>query len=217
MPLLLLDLDNTLVDRDRAFREAVPTFLPGADLAWIMSVDNHGYTPRDEVAAAIGERYGASVSRAAIRALLDDGASGNVVLEAPARQALTVARDRGWTSVIVTNGRTVQQERKIRRTGLDRLVRGWIVSEAIGVKKPAPEIFEAAADLAGLPLAGAWVIGDSPHADIGGAVALGLRSVWVPNHESWPLDDYRPTDTAADVASAIHRVVGQVLGDPGSG
>jgi putative hydrolase of the HAD superfamily len=214
MPLLLLDLDNTLVDRDRAFREAVTAYLPGADLAWVMSVDAHGYTPRDEVAAALEDRYGASPT---IRALLDDGASGNVVLEEPTRQALIVARERGWTSVIVTNGRTVQQERKIRRTGLDRLVRGWIVSEAAGVKKPAPEIFQAAAALAGLPLTGAWVIGDSARADIGGAVALGLPSVWVPNHETWPYDDFRPTAIAVDAASAIRRVVEPVLREPGPG
>jgi putative hydrolase of the HAD superfamily len=210
VPLLLLDLDNTLVDRDRAFREAVATFLPGVDVTWVMSVDNHGYTPRDQVAAAIEDRYGAFVSRAAIRSLLDDGASGNVVLQEPVRQALTEVRERGWTCVIVTNGRTVQQERKIHRTGLDRLVHGWVVSEAIGVKKPAPEIFEAAAALAGLPLAGAWMIGDSPHADVGGAVALGLRSVWVPNHESWPYEDFAPTDTAPDAASAIYRASSSV-------
>lgn len=79
--------------------------------------------------------------------------------------------------MIVTNGRTVQQETKIHNTGLDRLVQGWVVSEAVGRKKPDPEIFHAAAATVGLPLTGAWVIGDSPHADIAGADALGLRSV----------------------------------------
>ena len=44
MPLLMIDLDNTLVDRDAAFREAASAFLdehalPGDDLAWLMSVD----------------------------------------------------------------------------------------------------------------------------------------------------------------------------------
>ncbi|MFE6622715.1 hypothetical protein [Streptomyces sp. NPDC057740] len=42
MALLLLDLDNTLVDRDAAFRDAVADFLaehglPASDLGWVMA------------------------------------------------------------------------------------------------------------------------------------------------------------------------------------
>ncbi|WP_229852315.1 HAD family hydrolase [Streptomyces albospinus] len=59
--------------------------------------------------------------------------------------ALGKAQADGWTCVIVTNGRTVQQEAKIRDTGLDQLVQGWVISEDVGHKKPEPEIFQAAA------------------------------------------------------------------------
>jgi putative hydrolase of the HAD superfamily len=83
----------------------------------------------------------------------------------------------GRVPVIVTNGRTVQQEAKIRKTGLDRLVQGRVVFEAVSHKKPEPEIFQAAADAVSASLPGAWVIGDSPHADIAAAHTLGLRSV----------------------------------------
>ncbi|MEU0588040.1 HAD family hydrolase [Streptomyces sp. NPDC006132] len=206
--MLLLDLDNTLVDRDAAFRTAVTAFLakhglPASDLAPVMAIDASGYTPRHEVAEALTGRYGDRVPAAAIRAFLDRGAAEHVVLAPSTREALGAARADGWTCVIVTNGRVTQQEAKIRVTGLDRLVQGWVVSEAVGHKKPAPEIFRAAADAAGLPLPGAWVIGDSPHADIAGAGALGLRSVWVADGRAWTEDSYRPTHVADDVASAI--------------
>ncbi|MDN0197159.1 HAD family hydrolase [Streptomyces sp. S.PNR 29] len=213
MPLLLLDLDNTLVDRDAAFRHAVAAFLaehglPDTDLAWVMSVDASGYTPRHEVAAALTDRYGSLVPAApAVRALLDRGAADRVVLAPPAREALGRARAHGWTSVIVTNGRTAQQEAKIRNTGLDRLVDGWVVSQDIGHKKPEPEVFQAAAAMVGASLAGAWVIGDSPHADIAGAHALGLRSVWVTDGRPWTRDSCRPTHVAADVAAAIDHAI----------
>jgi putative hydrolase of the HAD superfamily len=41
-PLILVDLDNTLIDRDAAFRSAAAAFLhdlghPASDLAWIMT------------------------------------------------------------------------------------------------------------------------------------------------------------------------------------
>ena len=213
MPLLLLDLDNTLVDRDTAFHGAVAAFLaehglPASDLAWVTATDAGGYTPRADLAAALADRYAGLVTATAVRALLDSAVADRVVLAHSARRALTQARIDGWTCVIVTNGRTAQQEAKIRRTGLDRLVEGWVVSEAVGHKKPEPEIFRAAAATAGLPLPGAWVIGDSPHADIAGACAVGLRSIWVSGGRPWTYDSYRPTHTAHDVAAAINHALG---------
>lgn len=209
MPLLLLDLDNTLVDRDAAFRAAVTDFLvahglPASDLAWVTAIDASGYTARHEVAAALTERYGDVVCSADIRTLLDDGAADRVVLAHAAREALSTSTADGWTCAIVTNGRTGQQEAKIRKTGLDRLVHGWVNSEAVGHKKPEPEIFRAAADAVDVSLSGAWVIGDSPQADIAGAHRLGLRSVWVTDGRAWTQDSYHPTHIAEDVAAAIH-------------
>ncbi|RFC77828.1 HAD family hydrolase [Streptomyces sp. AcE210] len=208
MPLLLLDLDNTLVDRDAAFRKAVAGFLaqhglPDSDLTWVTTIDASGYTLRHEVAAALTDRYGDVVPATAIRALLDNGVTDHVVLARSSREALAKARASGWTCVIVTNGRTAQQEAKIRNTGLDQLVQGWAISEAVGHKKPEPEIFQLAAATVNIPLPGAWVIGDSPHADIAGADALGLRSVWVTDGQPWTHDSYQPTHVANDVATAI--------------
>ncbi|MZD08211.1 HAD-IA family hydrolase [Streptomyces sp. SID5785] len=213
MPLLMLDLDNTLVDRDAAFHAAVAEFLAGhglppTDLSWVAALDAGGYARREEVAAGMTQRYGRSIPISAIRTLLDTGAADRVELADSTRTALEAARADGWSCVIVTNGRTAQQEAKIRRTGLDRLVRTWVISEAVGHKKPAPEIFRAAASTVGLPLRGSWVIGDSPHADIGGADALGLRSVWVSADRPWTEAAYRPTHIAANVDSALACVIG---------
>ncbi|MFF6916861.1 HAD-IA family hydrolase [Streptomyces sp. NPDC012466] len=212
MPLLLLDLDNTLVDRDAAFRAAVVDFLavhalPAHDAEWLMTVDAGGYTPRAEVARAVRARYGEKVPGPAVRSLLDRGAADRVVLSGPVRSALVRAATAGWTLVIVTNGRTAQQEAKIRGTGLDTLADGWVVSEAVGHKKPAPEIFHAAAATVGATLDGAWMIGDSPHADIAGAAGIGVRSVWVSAGRPWTGTAHTPTRTAPDTASAIDSVV----------
>ncbi|MFG2722888.1 HAD family hydrolase [Streptomyces sp. NPDC048416] len=159
------------------------------------------------MAAALAGRYGDAVPAAAIRALLDNGGADRVLLAPPTREALEKARANGWTCVIVTNGRTSQQEAKIRTCGLDQLVQGWVVSEGVGYKKPDPRIFRAAAAAVGAPLLGAWVIGDAPHADIAGADALGLRSVWVTDGRAWPQDGHRPTHVTGDVARAIHHVM----------
>ncbi|MFF4201098.1 HAD family hydrolase, partial [Streptomyces sp. NPDC001668] len=174
MPLMMIDLDNTLVDRDAAFRAAATAFLaehglPEADLDWLMTLDASGLTPRRQVAAALSERYGGIDAED----FLDRGAAGLITLSDPVREALVEARSEGWSCVIVTNGRTVQQETKIRNTGLDRLVTGWVISEALGHWKPEPEIFHAAAAVADAPLDGSWMIGDSAPADIRGAQGVG--------------------------------------------
>ncbi|MFF4056870.1 HAD family hydrolase [Streptomyces sp. NPDC001708] len=207
MPLMMIDLDNTLVDRDAAFRAAATAFLaehglPEADLDWLMTLDASGLTPRRQVAAALSERYGGIDAED----FLDRGAAGLITLSDPVREALVEARSEGWSCVIVTNGRTVQQETKIRNTGLDRLVTGWVISEALGHWKPEPEIFHAAAAVADAPLDGSWMIGDSAPADIRGAQGVGARSVWVSGGRPWTEPDYRPTLTTADTASAIRRV-----------
>lgn len=213
MPLLMLDLDNTLVDRDAAFREAVADFLaahglPPDDLAWLMSVDASGYTPKPAVAEVMTERYGGTVTGDAVRTFLDRGAADRVTLTEPTRAALAKAVAAGWTCVIVTNGRVAQQELKIRRTGLDAIVHGWVISESAGHKKPAPEIFHAAAAEVGASLRSSWVVGDSAHADIRGATGVDARSVWVSNGRPWTEPAFRPTHIAVDAASAIHHVIG---------
>jgi len=213
MPLLMLDLDNTLVDRDAAFRDAVTEFLaahglPEEDVAWLMSVDASGYTPRPDLGGAMTERYGGAVPGAAVRRFLDRGAADRVTLAGPTRDALAGAVAAGWTCVIVTNGRTAQQELKIRTAGLDALVHGWVISESAGHRKPAPEIFHAAAATVGEPLHSSWVVGDSAHADIRGATGIDARSVWVSNGRPWTEPAFRPTHIAADTASAIRHVIG---------
>ncbi|MEV0640273.1 HAD family hydrolase [Streptomyces sp. NPDC050619] len=213
MPLLLIDLDNTLVDRDAAFGEAATAFfaehaLPMTDLDWLLSVDAGGYTPRHDVAQAMADRYGAALPVSAARTFLDRGAADRVVLPDVTRDALGRAIAAGWTCVIVTNGRVAQQEAKIRNTRLDGIVHGWVVSEAIGHKKPAPEIFHAAAEATGVSLHQAWVVGDSAHADIRGAMGIGAQSVWVSGGRPWTEAAYRPTYVADDAASAVNHVIG---------
>jgi putative hydrolase of the HAD superfamily len=82
-----------------------------------------------------------------------------------------------------------------------------VVSEGAGVRKPDRRIFELAAELARQPLTG-WMIGDHPEYDIGGGVAAGLRTGWLPRGRVWPEAlPYRPTLIAEDCASAIRGAI----------
>ena len=122
-------------------------------------------------------------------------------------RALGDARSAGWVPFVVTNGTVKQQERKLRHTGLDREVAGWVISEGAGIRKPDPEIFQLAAAQAGQPLNGAWMIGDSAEADISGARNAGLPGVWLHRGRSWPLAEFQPDHTADSFPRAVKLVL----------
>ncbi len=111
---------------------------------------------------------------------------------------------------VVTNGTVAQQERKLRHTGLDREVAGWVVSEGVGLRKPDPAIFRVAAARAGQSLDGAMMIGDSAQADIGGARAAGLPAVWLHRGRPWPLAAFEPDHLADSFADAVEIVLASV-------
>jgi putative hydrolase of the HAD superfamily len=81
-----------------------------------------------------------------------------------------------------------------------------VVSAAVGVRKPDPEIFRITAEQAGQTLDGAWMVGDSGHADIAGADNAGIRSVWLHRNRQWDGVGFAPTAEAADLAEAVELI-----------
>jgi putative hydrolase of the HAD superfamily len=205
--LLLIDLDNTLVDRAAAFKSWAESRFGRSHLAWLVDADGNGQAPREQVAARIAARFGMDEQE-----ILNDLRAGMVDRVRPApgvATALATARDAGFVAFVVTNGGVTQQEAKLRRTGLDRLVAGWTISEAAGVRKPDRLIFEAAAAAAGLPLsASGWMIGDNAENDVGGGVTAGLRTGWVAHDRQWPAHlAYRPDLSAVSCAALIDELI----------
>jgi putative hydrolase of the HAD superfamily len=213
VPLLLLDLDNTLLDRAGAFRTWGEELLqqldaPAEDIDWLLDVDADGLTDRWDVAEALRDRYRLLTSAVDIVESLHDGVVANTRLDPMVACALKIAGDAGWVPVVVSNGAVRQQEAKIRLTGLDRYLADWVISEEAGVSKPNPRIFAIGAQRARMRLSGAWMVGDSPEADIGGASSLGLRSVWLHRGRRWTESRYAPTFTADGAIAALAAVLG---------
>ena len=207
MPLLLVDLDNTLIDRTGAFARWAKAFtasLDGspADEDWLISADRDGYEDRERLAAMIAERFGLAADGELV-ATLRGGLVDNIVVDDAVLTALERARADGWQPYVVTNGTVPQQERKLSRTGLDQCVAGWVISEGVGVRKPDPEIFLLAAAQAGTTLEDAWMIGDTADADIAGAVNAGISSVWLRRGRDWEISGYMPTRIADTFPEAV--------------
>jgi putative hydrolase of the HAD superfamily len=207
VPLLLVDLDNTLIDRTGAFARWAGAFVASrggsrADEEWLIAADRDGYEDRERLAAMIAERFwmpGAEDLVATLRGGLVD----NIIVDDAVLTSLERARADGWLPYVVTNGTVPHQERKLSRTGLDQCVAGWVISEGVGVRKPDPGIFRLAAAQAGVPLEGAWMIGDTAEADIEGAVNAGISSVWLRRGRDWEIADYAPTRIADTFPEAV--------------
>lgn len=64
------------------------------------------------------------------------------------------------------------------RFGLADTIDGVVSSHSVGWRKPHPSIFERALEIAGVPPAEAFHVGDNLVADVYGAQQLGMRAVW---------------------------------------
>jgi putative hydrolase of the HAD superfamily len=92
--------------------------------------------------------------------------------------ALRELRERGLRVVVVSNWDFSLHER-LRETGIAALVDGAVASAELGHAKPDGAIFAHALELAGAEPGAALHAGDSPDADVAGALAAGLRAVLV--------------------------------------
>jgi FMN phosphatase YigB (HAD superfamily) len=67
----------------------------------------------------------------------------------------------------------------LARGGLREPLDALAISHDVGVRKPRAELFAAALDALGVAPAEAIHVGDDLRADVAGAAALGLRTVWI--------------------------------------
>ncbi|MFJ8582968.1 HAD family hydrolase [Micromonospora sp. NPDC093277] len=208
--LVLFDLDNTLVDRDEAFRRWAAGFceerhLPADAFAWLIATDGDGFVPRDRFFGEVRERFGLVAPVDRLWADYRRRMPALVSCRPGVLDTLVALRRQSWRMAIVTNGQADNQLGKIRRTGLDRHVDAWAVSGELGVRKPARELFEAAVRGCGLELSdGGWVVGDSPAQDVEGGRAAGLATVWISRGQAWPAELSPPDHVCGSVEEAEH-------------
>lgn len=90
--------------------------------------------------------------------------------------------------IVITNGPAFSQEPKVKRVELNKYVDHVIIGGLEPEEKPAKSIFTKALNLANCDAEHAIHIGDSLSADIAGANASGITSVWV-KHQQLQSDD----------------------------
>lgn len=211
---VLFDLDNTLIDRQLAFRIWALSFAGdhglGAEAVEVLiEADADGFATREAVFEIARERLHVEEP---LEVLIAHYRSEYVKLFQPdpaVLSALQRLRTNGFRIGIVTNGPSTQIE-KVKRAGLSALIDGVCISEDFGVEKPDVRIFAEAVRRSGgdpAPGAGGWMVGDTARSDIAGAQAFGLRSIWISRGRTWTEQDFAPDGIADDVPDAVDLIV----------
>lgn len=201
MRAFLFDLDDTLFDHRHATRVALAEIRAHLSALDVLTLDaleeQHGLVLEElhkrvlagdmNVDAARVERFRRLVSMqggTVDERTLADAASVYRAAYVGARRAVTGAmeilqglRPHGRIAV-VSNNVEAEQIAKVAVCGIDRHIDALVVSEAVGVTKPNPAIFDIALQRIGARADAAVMIGDSWTADIEGARAAGIRAIW---------------------------------------
>lgn len=152
----------------RALREWSPTYRREA---WRLALAEQGIDD-PSLAEELGERF--PLERRARYEVFPDA-------EATLRKLSAT-----YVLGLVTNGASCLQRDKLRASGLSSYFEVVVVSGDVGVAKPDASVFGRA--LAELAADRAVMVGDSVENDVRGALAAGLRAVWV-NRSGRPRPD----------------------------
>lgn len=212
MSALLVDLDNTLIDRNYAFEKWAWDFAAHrdgsqSDVDWLLESDRGGYAPRELFATQIRQRFDlADSAERIVEQLLFDHLQ-YLQFEPEIQYQLEEFRRRGWKIAVVTNGTMRQQTQKIRNLGLDALVDSVLISESENLKKPDRRIFERALQRLDQGVARSWMVGDHPVADIDGARQAGMLTGWVSRGARWPENLEAPELNATCTAEVLAMIL----------
>lgn len=199
---VLFDLDDTLYDHGYASRQALGTLrhryssLRGTSLP-VLEGEYHALMNRLHPLTLSGQLPPQAARQERLRRLFRD--HGERLSDAETRRRAAVYRtaylaseraipgsesvvrslwSRGYRLGVVTNNAVQGQRRKLVVCGLDRYVRVLVVSQAVRVSKPHPQIFEIALHRLRATADRAVMVGDSFESDVIGAQRAGIPAVW---------------------------------------
>ncbi len=213
MKLVLIDLDDTLIDRSGAFTKWCAEFVEanGLDqsaMACLHDYDNRSFRSREDFADLVEHEFGLGIAQSDFLLEYRSTMTVNTRLYDGVADGLVVLRDEGWKIWIVTNGEVPVQESKIGFVSLGDMIDGWVISAAVGLRKPGREIFDLARQRAGgASESDTWMVGDNEDADIAGGHNAGLRTAWVSHSRRWPHADWNATMLRVDTVSALAEIV----------
>lgn len=186
---VLFDLDQTLLDRTTSLIKFLDWQFDVFDLqdvvvktAWIerfIALDDNGKVWKDRVYASLISEF--SIAQVNSQDLLKSYVHDFQKFATPfphITQAIQTLKQEGYILGLISNGRSPFQEHNFQALGLASQFSCILVSEAIGLRKPDPAIFLQACQMLNLTPQCCVFVGDNECADIEGANAVGMRTIF---------------------------------------
>lgn len=209
---VFFDLDNTLIDRDLAFRTGLPEWLtknvPDIPVSQypdhiirITKQDQHGHSNRYEFCEWIKRTYNLSgLSTDRIQAELSSVITHNTFRNNEVNNFLQLLKKQ-FLIGIISNGSGMTQRAKIQNAGLATIFdEGNIYIEGEkGPGKPHPFMFQAASTDHKIPASHFLFVGDHPINDMTGAREAGMKTCWIRNGQSTSSLSFQPDFTVRTI------------------
>lgn len=211
----LLEMSTMLTDAGVDIEEATDRFVDRAlNIVWPdnkINISGKSWYFRDRMRELLSAYGRSDCSDAECEALTDSfyqpiGQATNRYPET--LQVLETLREGGLRMAIISNapwdvpGRLLRAD--MQRWEIEGFFDTFVISGDVPWRKPNPEFMWAAARELGVEAKECLVVGDSLNADIAGAKAAGMRSVWV-NRDGWPVSTSEPKGdwTTADLVGVL--------------
>lgn len=198
----LFDLDDTLVDRNRAYDEVYRVLYDRHEaihgqssweeaLAFFWSLSPNNATELRASFVEIQKRWPGVTGDPESHHRFYFEQMIEILKPVPgAMEFVEWMNASGLNWGVVTNGGDYQHQ-KVEATGLNGNVPFVLASELFGVNKPAPEVFMEAVRLLDVPdihTEEILFVGDNPYTDITGAHGVGMKTAWVRMGREYPDD-----------------------------
>jgi putative hydrolase of the HAD superfamily len=201
---VVFDLDGTLLDRRATFRRHLERQLArhprmfepeeaSRYLERLLELDENGSLDRGRFYARAEAEFGLAPGCAAtLQADFEEHFPEECVPMPNLHETLRELRAFDLALGLITNGRGLIQNRKIRGLGIDSAFDVVVISDDLGCRKPDRRIFAHALSALGVSPREAAYVGDNPEPDVAGAKGAGLHAIW-------RRDDFWPAPLDADL------------------
>ena len=187
---VLFDLDGTLLDRRQSLEQFIhdqynrfASHLMNIEkseyCSRFLELDNNGYTWKDKVYATLLYEY--NITTLTPEQLLQDYITNfqhHCISFQNMHELLQRLTQQNMKIGIITNGFTDFQMNNLRALNIHTYTNTILVSEAEGIKKPHPEIFERALKKLDVKATECLYVGDHPENDVLGSERVGILGVW---------------------------------------
>ena len=190
MKAIVFDLDNTLIDRQRAFTEMLKDrieltlpedkkHLKEQAIRDILMWDDNGTVSRSVSFKKYCDKYEVTCMTSEELSTYWTTISGSIVyLFDDVIDVITYLKEK-YRLAILTNGSPISQRRKLESTGILNMFELSVVSGEVGIDKPDPRIFDVMCERMNVKPEDCLYVGDNYANDVLGARNAGWNAIYL--------------------------------------